>query len=413
MGHVKYYLGFYEEAINLFISCRDYFRDTNVRAYLNTLHSLALCYKMLGNYGLCSELTAFGISEGQRLFNHDMDSYFLHTEGINQYFLHNYAEAIKKIQSSMTIILENGDFANVAVGHFYIGKSHLALRKTELAFGYFKKVDQAFQEKGYIRLDLRENYELLIRYYKKKDNPEALLFYVDQLLKADSVIRTTHSYLLDKVHKEYDTKTLLREKQQIEEQLEAQRYREKALQVTTSLLIAGSLLLGYRYLHLKRAWNRKFEELMREQRVPSKYPRDRDAERSGLDMSQEALNKLVGQIEKWEQDKKYLGRDLSLARLAVTFDSNTKYLSGVIGLYKGKKFTEYINDLKVDYIVELIKSTKKFREYSNTGLAQEAGFSSTQRFTKAFVARTGISPTFFIEKLKKKLEQSNETVNTV
>src|SRR5690606_12644304 len=44
IAHIKYYLGFYGEAIALFEGCLKYFKNTNTRAYLNTIHSLALCY---------------------------------------------------------------------------------------------------------------------------------------------------------------------------------------------------------------------------------------------------------------------------------------------------------------------------------------------------------------------------------
>lgn len=42
IAHIKYYLGFYGEAIALFEGCLKYFKNTNTRAYLNTIHSLDL-----------------------------------------------------------------------------------------------------------------------------------------------------------------------------------------------------------------------------------------------------------------------------------------------------------------------------------------------------------------------------------
>lgn len=76
-----------------------------------------------------------------------------------------------------------------------------------------------------------------------------------------------------------------------------------------------------------------------------------------------------------------------------------------------KKFEEALNKSnenkkvktisKIDHIVELLKSENKFRNYTNKALAEEAGFNSTQNFTNMFKKRLGISPTNFIEELKK------------
>jgi hypothetical protein len=57
------------------------------------------------------------------------------------------------------------------------------------------KVDRIFESKNYIRPDLRENYELLIKYYKGKQDMSKELFYIRKLLKADSVLSGRYAYL--------------------------------------------------------------------------------------------------------------------------------------------------------------------------------------------------------------------------
>ncbi|MBP1222320.1 hypothetical protein [Flavobacterium sp. 1355] len=48
-----------------------------------------------------------------------------------------------------------------------------------------------------------------------------------------------------------------------------------------------------------------------------------------------------------------------------------------------------------------MKQDKMFRNYTNKALADEVGFSTTQRFTNAFYARTGITTSYFIKEIKK------------
>ncbi|WP_350028980.1 helix-turn-helix domain-containing protein [Flavobacterium terrisoli] len=68
---------------------------------------------------------------------------------------------------------------------------------------------------------------------------------------------------------------------------------------------------------------------------------------------------------------------------------------------------EYITDLKLDYIIHLLKTESRYRNYTHKALGDEVGFGSTQNFTRAFKARTGISPTYFIGKLRKSSNADN------
>lgn len=93
---------------------------------------------------------------------------------------------------------------------------------------------------------------------------------------------------------------------------------------------------------------------------------------------------------------------MSAGKLAVLVEVNGKYLSQIITHYKGKRVTEYINDLRVDHIIEQMKIDQKLARYSNRSLAGEAGFNSERTFIKAFKSRVGITPMFFMERLRTK-----------
>lgn len=399
IANIKYYLRFYDEAISLFKECITFFKDKNSRAYLNSIHLLGLCYNKIGNYGLCSEANEEGITEGKRLDNLEMESYFFHSEGVNQYFKNNYATAIKKITYSLPVLKENEDFANESVGYFYIGKSYWALKKPTMALPYFRKVDGIFDAKGYIRPDLLENYELLKQYYKSQNNLKAQLHYIEKSLKADSILDSKYEYLSGKIHKEYDTKEILSEKKYITNQLDKRKYNDYIFMTIIIFLFFVLLFLIYRHIRNKRLYKQKFDELMKKSQVPK--VEDKNIKKGLPDINEDTVALLLKQLEKFERDKKFLEKDLTLGKLSTAFDSNSKYLSQIIYHYRNKNFTKYINDLKIDYITSLLRTDKMLRNYTNKALADEAGFSSTQRFTNAFRSNNEMPPTFFIEELKK------------
>jgi tetratricopeptide (TPR) repeat protein len=69
MAQTKSYLGFYDEAISLLRECIDYFKEENDRAYLNSLHSLGLCYNRIGNYAWCTVTNQMEFLPLSRLIN--------------------------------------------------------------------------------------------------------------------------------------------------------------------------------------------------------------------------------------------------------------------------------------------------------------------------------------------------------
>ncbi|SHN20694.1 AraC family transcriptional regulator [Flavobacterium xinjiangense] len=400
IAHIKYYLGFYDEAVSLFRECIDYFKEENDIAYLNSLHSLGLCYNRIGNYGLCTQINEKGIQEGKRLATDEMKDYFIHSEGINQYFENNYASAIKKLNYTLPALLKNKDFANEAVAYFYIGKSYWDLNKPLMALPYFIKVDHIFVSKGYIRPDLRENYELLINYYKSKNNPKNQLLYIGKLLRADSILHNNFKYLSGRIHKEYDTKKLLSEKIKIENLLQNRKYNDFIFTGVIALLFFSLLFIAYRHIRNKNIYRQKFEELMKKSEATTKVEVKNRS--NGIDeINQDTVASVLKQLEKFEKDKKFLEKELTAAKLTAAFDSNAKYLSKIIYHYRGKKFVDYINDLKVDHLIKLMKEDKMLRNYTNKALAEEVGFSSTQRFATAFYSKTGMPTSYFIEELKK------------
>ena len=116
---------------------------------------------------------------------------------------------------------------------------------------------------------------------------------------------------------------------------------------------------------------------------------------------------ILSKMKKFEDSNKFLQKEMSLAMLASQFGTNTKYLSEIINKHLGKNFNNYINDLRINYIVEKLKTTPKYLNYKVSYLAEETGFSSHSSFTTVFKNTTGISPNVFIKLLTKDNNNNN------
>jgi len=408
IAQTKFYIGFYDEAVSLLQECITYYKNEHPRPYLNSLHSLGLCYNKLGNFGRCSEINALGISESKRLKIEEMTPYFTHSEGINEYFKKNYGASIKNIESSIEAIKENNDAANEEVGYFYIGKSYWSLHQKEKALTYFELVDKIFNDKKILRPDLRQAFELMINYYKTKKDLNKQLYYVDQLLKADTLLTETNKYIVGKIHKQYDTKELLLEKERIimdnekmAAELHWERYYDWIFAGIILLLFIVLFAVTYNYQKIRKKYKKNYQLHIEAQQTDKDKPKAAAEKVPIKNINSETVALLLKHFENFEKDKKFLEKDWNLSSLSSAFNTNPKYVSNILEHFRTKGINEYINGLRIDYIINLLQTESKFKHYTYEALAKEAGFSTTERFKKAFLAKMGFSPSFFINKLKK------------
>lgn len=118
---------------------------------------------------------------------------------------------------------------------------------------------------------------------------------------------------------------------------------------------------------------------------------------------------ILSKLKRFENSKRYNSKDISLSVLAGQFDTNTKYLSEVINSHYNMNFNSYINRLRINYIVEKLKTDPNFMNYKISYLAENCGFSSHSSFATVFKSITGISPVTFIDLLNS--ENENKLVS--
>ena len=111
-------------------------------------------------------------------------------------------------------------------------------------------------------------------------------------------------------------------------------------------------------------------------------------------------NLILSNLETFEKSKDVRDPNLSLVVLAKRMNTNSKYLSEIINKHKGKNFNNYLNELRVNYIVDKLTQNPEYLQYKTSYLAEEAGFASRTTFTTIFKNVTGKSPSQFIDELK-------------
>ncbi|MGC5744441.1 helix-turn-helix domain-containing protein [Chryseobacterium sp. NFX27] len=128
-------------------------------------------------------------------------------------------------------------------------------------------------------------------------------------------------------------------------------------------------------------------------------------------MSPETEKKLLAKLNKFEKSTLFTKKNISLPYLSAHLQTNTKYLSYIINTHKKKDFNNYINELRIRYIIEKLKYEPQYRKYKVATLADETGFSSPNKFTTVFKKVTSLSPSLFISYLKTESETELEKID--
>lgn len=416
IGVVKSYLGYYEEASVIFRQCIDYYKKVsesdihpnliynNKKGYLNSLHQLVICERHLEKFKEAGQNINRGLAEAGNNPDYAQEkAYFLLSKGISEYKDAQYQLALSDLKQSLPSIKKSRDFARLSVNYFYIGKSYLDLKNPEKSIIYFKKVDSIFQKNQFILPELRENYEILINHSKKESNKEQQLHYTSQLLKADSIISKDFIYLSSKIHKEYDTQTLLDEKNEL------QKINYLGIVVITVLLIWAIGLVTLLTRRHKKAKDIQQKYILIEEKFAEQQHPDTEAvlptQEKKVSLNEDKVEELLGKLKTFEEKGEFIQKGLTMGKLATQLGTNSNYLSQVINEHKGVNFNKYLSELRIRYITNLLFEDPKYLKYGIEGLAQECGIASRQNFSDLFFEINGIRPTDFIKKRKQELDQ--------
>jgi AraC-like DNA-binding protein len=410
IGQAAYRLGDYQQALNNTEACVAYFATQkdkkHQKGYINSLHLSGLLHNRLGNYKKCTEIIALGIIKAKELSRDETLLKFYSLDAINKYHLGFYRESIEALQTYLPDFIQQENDRQHLLSLFFIGKNYIALGENKKAIPYFEKVDSLFAQYGYLRDDMAENYYYLIEDAQQKGDLKRELYYTNRLIEAEKLLSQQYKNIAVRI-KKYDTQNLLTSKERIENELIQKQARNKWLLVLISVISGCMVVLVVRYIRNKRKFEVLYKQFMEAQKQRNHIPSNENEPveviikpTSNSELKEEVVLRILKRLEQFEAHKEFLKDDLTMAKLAKSIKTNVKYLSRVIQDYKQKDYVRYINELRVNYLTDLLKSPK-YQNYSIEGYAKELGFSSAKGFNKAFAETTGMKFSDFLKKFHK------------
>ncbi len=408
---IKSKLGKYDEALTGYKECLEYHTKDGLK---DTLRYLLINLRISEVYTEKKVLDSSSIyaQEGMKIskmmsadpFN--LYYHFVFIEGVNDYYRKKYSATRDNIYIALPYLSNDIDKNRILSAYLYLGKALDKLDKEKEAQKYYQKLDSVFQASGRVSNEIREAYSALVKHYKEKRDTENQLLYIEKLLKFDSILQSDYKELNEILVKQYDTPELLAEKERLVQKAttKSSRYGVYIVILIGSVLIFVGLF-SYQF-YRRRLYQKRFEVLTQKKDTPKEVKAELSAPKkevsaTDIGISPSIVDEVLTKLQEFEVKKGFTSSKVTLTQLSSSLGTNNKYLSKIINVYKEKSFSQYINDLRIDDIVERLQEDKKLRNYTIKAIARETGFNTAEVFSKAFYGKHGIYPSYFIKKLEK------------
>ena len=391
-------IGNHKDAINILNEYIEYIKQkkitkTDTTLLLNTYHALAISYYKEKKIDSSMFYNKMGYNKAIESNKNLYKNLFSLSSGVALYHDNNYSKALDSINSSLKYFIEEKSLPDLAVAYYYMGKILYDTQNKEKAVSYLKQVDSIFDIQNDILPETRETYLILKDYYKITDSIKKQLYYTEKLVAVDKVLNENYKHLQTNIIKDYYTPILVTKK--LNEKNSTYYYIIYGFVLVSTFALFGWILNYRKQIKYKN----KFENLLKNKEFSGKK-NTKEIDLSSLNIPQETIDKIISEIKKFEGKKNYLNSNCTLSSLAKDFKTNSLYLSKIINAYTNKNFSNYINDLRINYTVSKLKEDKQFRKYSIKAISQEVGFKNSESFSKSFYKNTGIYPSYFIKKLE-------------
>ncbi|MEE1899811.1 helix-turn-helix domain-containing protein [Flavobacterium rakeshii] len=320
----------------------------------------------------------------------------------------DYVAAANHYQKCIDILKGIGfEFSSIAACA-YNGMGQIAIKNSQydVAQAAFEAALACNVIESWVKADVYQN---LSELYLKTDDQE---LYNDSSIKHKEISTAL-------IWKERDARNILITEIEKEQNIVINKDRSRYTSIFVGMLLVFAIVFIVYFVYNKKLDDEynKFEKLLSRieaAKINTVSVSDVNevtdkAEGKILAISEKTEQAVLEKLKEFERGDEFTNPNMSLQLLSKRVKTNSKYLSDIINTNKGKNFNAYINDLRINYIVALMQSDKKYLTYKVSYLAEICGFSSHSAFTVVFKSVTDLTPKQFINFLKKKIEKEKES----
>lgn len=345
----------------------DNYIEKRKEAYFDVMFYLSDSYRKLNYLDSARTYTRLGLIAAKKNKFERYSALFTLLDGILT-IENDTQNGIDKIQSSLEFLQKEDEKVIMSIAYQHIGQGYLKDQKYEKAIKNFLKVDSIIGDDHLVLPELLLSYNQLRNFYKKEGNLKLELYYINKIIKYDSIFNTDYRYLNKKISTDYDLPLILNNKETVISDLKNKNQNKNYIGFFLFIIIVIAIVLLFYQMRLKKKYEQQFHKIIKDsEKDKIKFRR---IEKAGINddigVPQIIVSKILNEIEIFEKEERFLNKKISASDFAKSIGTNNSYFAKVFKHYKMKHFSKYLKELRLNYAFLRIKNDPKFRKYTTS-----------------------------------------------
>ncbi|MEQ8218104.1 MAG: tetratricopeptide repeat protein [Arenibacter sp.] len=330
-------------------------------------------------------------------------------------------KALTHISKALEINFENNYLFRIPRALTVQAELYLQTKDTIQAISNYEKSIEAAENIDAFDVVKRNSY-ILGQLYEKTNQPSKSNDY-KSLYKAinDSLFSNEKEQKIIILETKRKIKEVLQKKKILELENTAQKAKFRGIIIILFFLLIISGISIFSYLKVKKKNKllllrtidlaeiqlRMSEKISGFQNMETQWSVERksaDIPKTQPRIDKDIKNIILTKLEKLENENFFLDPNCNLHQLSEQLKTNPKYLSQVINQEKKSNFNNYINELRINYLLPKLLKDIEFRNSKLSYIAFSLGYNNLNTFNAAFKKRLGILPSNFINELNNAFE---------
>ena len=316
-------------------------------------------------------------------------------------FKKNYKLATICYENSLRYFTEAKSVKNANSTKYNIAYNYYEQKKYDVSKKYFWEIIKLEKDTS-LNFNYLFSHEYLARIYLEENNKDSANYYLNTFLDLYHNKSETDKKQFAEIYKSIENKN-------ITDEITKFKKENSSLKSYAALLMVFIVLIFFLIICFlvkkKKLAQKNLEELL--DKIKSKNNFEEQSF-SKIKIDDEKEQEIINGLIRLEKEKYFLKQEFSLYNAAKKIGTNTTYLTNVTKNYKGTSFNSYTNELRINYLLDLLMTDKKIRNYTIQSLAELIGYKNGSSFSKIFKEKTKVTPYQFIEKLKKDQLNGND-----
>jgi len=322
-----------------------------------------------------------------------------------------FKEAEKIYQNVVTEAKEKDNKKAYELALYNLGDFYFYFKKYDMSLVYLQKFDSIHKAStvNTTSFPLSNYYQSKI-YEQKKDYENSIKFadlYMEDILKNEENLNEESQV----INYNQNSNQLKEEMIGMKTKYATQVYLKKAAFIFVFLLSLVLVLFLIRNIRERKKMQSRFDLIIEEYKkqpilisehtlkIEKKIIQGEPILTSLPSIDEQKEQEILIKLKHLEEKFVFLNEDFTLSYVAKKIKTNTTYLSFVVNKRFNKSFSEYANELKINFAINELINNPVYRKYSTQAIAESVGFKKANSFAKSFSKRTGLTPTQFAKKL--------------